>query len=137
MLLALAGPALRRFGLRRVQGALASLAPWRPRTLDGGQTLPEARRLARLVDGAARLGPANANCLERSLVLWWLLRRRGLSSELRIGVRRRPGSPSGAGTLDFHAWIEHDGAVVNDASDVRARFATFDRPIAPSGVHWR
>lgn len=71
------------------------------------------------------------------MVLWWLLHRRGVGSNLLIGVRRRPGSPSGSRTLDFHAWVEHDGVVLNDVADVRDRFATFSHPIAPREATWR
>jgi hypothetical protein len=39
--------------------------------------------------------------------------------------------------LDFHAWVEHEGVVLNDVPDVRARFATFDRAIAPTSARWR
>ena len=94
-----------------------------------------AQRLAWLVEAAARRGPWPANCLQRSTVLWWLLRRRGVETDLRIGVRRRPGSTGGESLL-FHAWVEHDGLVLNDAPDIRSRFATFDRPIVPPGVDW-
>lgn len=72
------------------------------------------------------------NCLARSLVLWWLLQRRGIDSEIRIGVRR---SRQGAG-MEFHAWVEHRGAVINDAADIREHFATFDRAIVPPGARF-
>jgi hypothetical protein len=33
--------------------------------------------------------------------------------------------------LDAHAWIEIEGVVLNDSSDVRHRYEAFDREISP------
>jgi hypothetical protein len=98
--------------------------------------LEPARRLAWVVEVAARRGPWPANCLQRSVVLWLMLRWQGLPGEVRIGVRRPP--PGAADRRPaFHAWVEQDGTVLNDAPDIRARFATFDRAIAPPSAVWR
>ena len=136
--LPLAAVALRRWGLQRVQGQLAR---WTGRAASTSAvtaaSVDDARRLAWVVSLAARFGPWPANCLQRSLVLWWFLARRGVPSEIRIGVRRRPGSPSGRASLDFHAWVESHGEVINDRRGIRRRFATFDRGIAPTDVRWR
>jgi hypothetical protein len=118
---------LRRFGLRRVQHALPMHRL--PMTLDPA----EAERLAWIVKIAAMYGPWPANCLQRSLLLWWYLRLRGLESDLRIGVRRDPDT----GGLDFHAWVEHGGTAVSDRSDVRQRYATFDQAVAPRDARFR
>ena len=82
-------------------------------------TLPEARALGELVNIAARntLGPRT--CLTRSLLLGWLLKRRGVQSRLRIGVRLTQGA------LEAHAWVECEGIPVNDRPDVSAQFASF------------
>lgn len=127
--------ALRRFGLGRVQAALVRWAP-HPVPRPAAQSLDEARRTAWVVEVAARRGPWPANCLQRSVVLWWFLARRGLAGDLRIGVRRRPGGPPGSDSLDFHAWVEHEGVVLNDVPHIRSRFATFDRAIAPRTATW-
>lgn len=63
-------------------------------------------RLAWLVDVAGRYAPARATCLEKALVLSWLLGRRGVATALRIGVARRNGS------LVAHAWLEREGQVI-------------------------
>jgi len=86
---------------------------------DAAMSLPEIQALGELVNIAARhtLGPRS--CLTRSLLLGWLLRRRGVESQLRIGVRLT------AGVLDAHAWVECDGVPVNDQPDVAERFASF------------
>lgn len=135
--LPLAAVLLHRWGLQRTQRRLSARAPATVRSHTAAGSLDEVRRLAWVVDGTARRGPFRANCLQRSLVLWWFLLRRGIGSEIRIGVRRRPGAPSGSRQLDFHAWVEFQGVVLNDRSDVREHFATFDRAIAPPDAHWR
>ena len=128
--------ALQRWGLRWVQGRLTRPIVPSSHTHASPEGLNAARRIAWVVEVAARYGPWPANCLQRSVTLWWFLARRGIPSELRIGVRRRPGATAG-GDLDFHAWIEHGGLVLNDVSDVRRRFATFDAAIAPKDASWR
>lgn len=73
--------------------------------------------VATLVGAAANHGPFPSTCLTRSLLLDWLLRRRGVKSEMRIGVR------VAKGTLEAHAWVEVDGRPVNDAPDIAQRYA--------------
>ncbi len=51
--------------------------------------------------------------------VWWLLRRQGVASELRIGVRKEQGR------FEAHAWVEREGVALNDGSDVNVRFAAF------------
>lgn len=82
-------------------------------------SLADIRALGELVNIAARhtLGPRT--CLTRSLLLGWLLRRRGVASNLRIGVRLTNGA------LDAHAWVECEGIPVNDRPDVGTQFASF------------
>jgi hypothetical protein len=82
-------------------------------------------RLGWLVEVAGRYVPGRATCLQRALVLAWLLRRRGIATTLRIGVARRDGA------LAAHAWLERDGEVVfgHDGCD----FA----PLFPAGMESR
>jgi hypothetical protein len=70
-----------------------------------------------LVAGRSFVG---VRCLGRSLVLWFLLRRRGIDAELVIGAD----APRG-GTLPAHAWVEVEGEAVNDVSTVREQFSSF------------
>lgn len=93
--------------------------------------LARANAVARMVGAAARRSPARTNCLHRSVVLWWLLRRRGMASELRIGSRLRDDK------LEAHAWVECSGEALNDSEDVHERFVPFDRPIVPQGAKQR
>lgn len=62
--------------------------------------LQSAERLALLADIAGRHGPIGATCLRQSLLVYWLLRRRGLAPEFKIGVRRQDA------VMDAHAWVE-------------------------------
>lgn len=110
---------LRRYGLGRTQ---ALLARWARST---GQYV-DPRRVIAPVEIASR-GVWKANCLQRSLVAWWLLRRRGLAPELRIGVTKGL-----EGALAFHAWLELDGVVINDSPDVLIRYLPFGGVVSPS-----
>lgn len=67
---------------------------------------------------------ARRNCLPRSVTLSWLLARRGVASDLRIGVRR----DVQAG-LAAHAWVEVAGRPLNESANVREQFVAFDRPL--------
>lgn len=121
-LLPLTAAGLRVIGYRRLRGFFESLLPGPPSVaLDRvGDPCDAARRAAQMVDAAAREGLRSGTCLERSLVLWWLLRRRGIPAELRIGARKN------ASIFEAHAWVELDGAVVNDSGEVHRHYAPFD-----------
>jgi hypothetical protein len=75
------------------------------------------QRLAQLVNIAARYSLGKDCCLARSMYLGWLLRRRGIPAPLRIGVRH------GDGKLDAHAWIELEGAPLNDTQATTGQYA--------------
>ena len=106
---------LHGLGLRRFQAWLQ-----RPRLLsESDLPLAEIRGMATTVNRAARLVRIPANCLTRSLLLGWLLRRRGVASQLRIGVKMNNGS------LEAHAWVEYAGIPINDQPNVGEQFAAF------------
>ncbi len=84
----------------------------------------EMTAIGALVNIAANHAPGPATCLTRSLLLIWLLRRRGVRGELRIGVQLAQGK------LDAHAWVEYAGKPINDAPDVAERFAAFNEPLS-------
>ena len=46
-------------------------------------------------------------CLPQALALQWLLRRKNISTEMRIGVRLE-----GERKLEAHAWLEKEGQVI-------------------------
>ena len=70
----------------------------------------EYRRLLRFVTVAYDVLPLPATCLRRSLVLYALLERRGVSSRLRFGVAKR--GPAFAA----HAWVECDGVAHDEGT---------------------
>jgi hypothetical protein len=102
-------------GLRRFQDWLQHDRP----SVDSALSQDEIIRIATLVNIAARHVPFPATCLTRSLLLHWMLQRRGIASELRIGVRMNQGA------LDAHAWVEYAGIPINDRSDVGKQFEPF------------
>jgi hypothetical protein len=59
-------------------------------------------------------------CLVRSLTLWAILRRRGVESELRIGIRKM------ADVTEGHAWIELAGNPINEAPTVASTYVVFE-----------
>ncbi len=75
-----------------------------------------ARTYASVIELAARHHLIRARCLHRSLVLAGWLRSDGLSSALRIGVRKESDG------IAAHAWVEVGGAVVNDYPEAVATF---------------
>ena len=77
----------------------------------------EVSEVARAVKIAAERGLFQANCLQQTLVLWCLLRRNHIESELRFGARKQEGQ------LQAHAWVELDGVALNEASDVCLHFS--------------
>ena len=89
--------------------------------------LDELIRIGSLVNSAAHHVLPAGNCLTRSLYLQWLLRRRGVPTDLRIGVQLSDGQ------LPAHAWVEYVGHPLNDAPDVAERYAPFERPL-PAGA---
>jgi len=126
LLLPLTGIGLRLFGFRRWKELIEkfSLPAHAPQSLSAGLQREAALRAARAVRSAELHGPANPNCLERSMTLWWLLRREGVEGELHIGARKE------SGRFEAHAWVELDGQVLNDGADVHQHYARFDAPIA-------
>ena len=70
--------------------------------------------------------PYGGTCLDRSVFLWFLMRRRNIDGRLRIGVAYD------GKRLDGHAWVELDDRVVNDDPDVAEHFTVFDKD--PTGL---
>jgi Transglutaminase-like superfamily len=113
---------LQLWGMQRTQQALSRLSnSGIYRTSD--VLLIQIQKTSRLVEIAANYIPVWGNCLKKSLVLWFLLRRQGIVSELLIGARRLEGE------FQAHAWIEYQGIVINDTPHVRQSFAIFERKI--------
>jgi hypothetical protein len=114
-LLAVARVLLRRSGLARCLERVAAIS------VDNHAkpiALSQAVVLARAFDAAARHWPLRSTCLTRSLVIAWLLRRRGADVCIRLGVK------VAGGDLSAHAWTEWNGQVLADSPESVAGFAT-------------
>jgi len=109
---------LRLFGFPRWQKVLLRFSgnPQSPSPF----SLEESKRLANLATATARRFFLRTNCLEQSLVIWFLLRRRGVSPSLRFGGRKA------GDQFEAHAWVECEGVVLNDEGSVRQDFIPFE-----------
>jgi transglutaminase superfamily protein len=121
-LLPVVATSLKSVGLRRTQSWLTrnTLGPVVPPT---EQTRANVRRTAQMVAAACRQYPLHSRCLPRTVVLWSLLRRRGIDADVRIGVRGDT-----QGEFQAHAWLEWNGEIMNDAGDVAIQYLPFNRP---------
>ncbi len=111
---------LQVLGFRRWQAVLERLIATVPQRTDAA-AINAAQSIARVIGIAAAHGIYRAVCLPRSMTLWWMLGRRGIASELRIGVRKE------AGTFTAHAWLECQGIVLNDSAEIGTDFTAFAR----------
>ena len=75
--------------------------------------------LCRAMDFACVLYPKPVLCLQRSAATTILLRGRGIEAEMVIGAQLLP--------FKSHAWVETEGAVVNDKPYVREIYRILDR----------
>ncbi|HSS47320.1 MAG TPA: lasso peptide biosynthesis B2 protein [Thermoanaerobaculia bacterium] len=109
---------LRLLPFQRLESWLAP-APGNPRAADE-TVVPE---MIWATAAAARHHLYPMRCLPQALCLRWLLGRRGVVTELRIGVERQ------GGDLRAHAWVERDGRPVGEDLRVVDRFAPL-RPVS-------
>ena len=108
---------LKSRGLKRTASSLAARSD-RPLGVADRRVATEMADAVSLVAGRKMVG---ALCLGRSLLLWYLLRRRGMDAELVVGAK----SPVDEAWM-AHAWVELDSQPVNDVPDVRQHYASFD-----------
>jgi len=110
--------ALRTCGWQRVAQTVASgsHSRWLRRLplLHLGYTIESLSPLAEM---ASSICPRN-RCLVRSMVLLWLLRTRGESAEVVLGVRKR------AGVFEAHAWTISERGLIGDQPEAIAEFET-------------
>ena len=106
--------ALQVLSFHQVHGLLKTLLP--AMSVGGDEVEPPGSgRIAettQTVELASKHTVVGNTCLHRSMALWWLLGRRGVDSSLRFGVRKD------GDHLNAHAWVEHQGIVVNDQPTV-------------------
>ncbi len=123
---------LRVWGLERVEGFLERrVRRARKRFVEKpADAIREARADAGWVRAAGRRGVWRPDCLQRSVVLSYLLQRKGIDTEMRFGCRKEDG------VLRFHAWLEYKGQVVNDSGDVGEVYQPFPRPMLSPRSHF-
>ena len=110
--LALTRSSLRFLGFRRTLRLVRRAA--------GTPTRPPrgtVERAAHSVAVAAAFFPGRAVCLEQSLALYVLLRRRGHPAELKIGVQPYP--------FEAHAWVEIEGRPLFENEDALSKYTPF------------
>lgn len=118
VLLGAADLSLKVLGLRRSVRLARRLAGSASEASDASTAeRGEVMGIARTVATAAAFYPGRAQCLEQSLALFLLLRRRGIGADLRIGVQPFP--------FSAHAWVEHAGRPINEREDYVTRLAPF------------
>lgn len=97
-------------GYIRLRRALDFLSPLaKPRAADADD-LHRADRLAQLVSVVGQEGLVGVSCLRQALLVYLLLRRRGLAPDIRFGVRQ------GSLAVEAHAWVEVDGHEIGAGS---------------------
>jgi len=103
--------ALRLLPFRTVYRAALRVGPAGPST--GIDHHSWQGQVTRAIDRIGRGLLGDSACLTQALVALILFRRRGLPAELRMGVKKDDN-----GTLQAHAWLETQGAVVLGGTDV-------------------
>jgi len=114
--------AVKRFGFGRTTRALARYLQKAERVTSPPR-LPVVWRWAGVMLFANRrikLHPVA--CLAESMMLWFLLRRRGAPAHLLVGVRTLTG-------FESHAWVTYQGRVLNDFEDAIAIYTPLDLPL--------
>lgn len=76
--------------------------------------------LARIIHIAARHNIYEANCLKQSLLLWFILGKRFIFSEIKFGIEKNSDSQFNA-----HAWVECGGEPLIDSNDAVRKFSVF------------
>ena len=108
---------LRLAGYKRTRGILAALARSRLAVKPQFDIDQVGARLARVVSIAGRRSPWPTTCLRQALMLWFLLSRRDIVCELRVGVEHSVNSGFAA-----HAWVELQGRVLIGGEHAQARY---------------
>ena len=111
--------------LLRMRGYVATLA-WIRRRVEPIPATTSAdigavRETEYVTAMAGAFYPGRARCLEQSLALYYILRRRGVAAHYCQGVQPYP--------FQAHAWIEYLDEVINDVPEHALQFARFPRPL--------
>lgn len=117
VVLPLVGIALKMATFERVRSLLAATLPQRSPAENAARSAGvDVAEIARVVGIVAGSPSVPGNSLRHALALWWLLAQRGVACGLRFGVKKD------GEKLLAHAWVEHDGVVLNDEQDIAERY---------------
>ena len=95
--------------------------------------LQDPADVALMTASAAVMLPLECTCLPRALVTSRLLAGIGQPGELRIGTVR-----TGEGRIEAHAWVEHQGLILDPMVEETRRFNPFGRlPAHPDRAPFR
>ena len=120
VLLPLVALSLRWRGFRATQATLQRFLSNDNQQTDAALVRKVVPVTARMVNAADRHGLVHPSCLAKSLTLWWLLGRQGISSCLRIGIRKKEEK------FEAQAWVERDGTALNEPDEHHHHYAAFD-----------
>jgi transglutaminase superfamily protein len=76
-------------------------------------------RVCMAVNYACVWYPKQVLCLQRSFVTTCLLRNHGIQAQMVLGAQKVP--------FKAHAWVEVEGQVINERSNVQTIYAVWDR----------
>ena len=107
-------------GLRNTQVALQMRASNSIPELSADFVKTRATLTAHMVNSADRHGFVHPSCLAKSLTLRWLLARQGITSDLRIGIRKQDNQ------FEAHAWVERDGVAISEPEEHHRHYDAFD-----------
>lgn len=90
----------------------------RPQELSPELAIPQIKYIRRVVLHASRNHLYRLTCLRQSLVMQWMLARRHIPTNLRIGVKKENNK------FSAHAWLEYEGKKVGNRRNKLERFTT-------------
>lgn len=76
----------------------------------------KAKKINQITELTAKFYPRWANCLRKSFTLWYLLKIRGIKSNLLIGARQYQGE------FQSHAWVEIHGKPLNETEATKETY---------------
>jgi transglutaminase superfamily protein len=121
LLLPLIRMSLRLRGFRATQRTLQLCIRRGVAALPEEAAADETKVVSRMVRAAGRYSLLRGTCLERSLALWWLLARKGIATQLRIGARK-----SGE-RFEAHAWVERNGSAIGELDGIHVHYSAFEK----------
>ena len=107
------------FSFDKVRSFLTKLIPDdHPSSVEHESQYQQAiSRVVWAVNASSRNLPISTNCFPRALSMHVLLQRRGIPSEIKIGVARDED-----GAFEAHAWVEYQGQVIIGGLEDLGRF---------------